>query len=80
MTLRLLADYSDVRGWPGIPQLTASHIEEYLVYLQERPRWFGDTEVTSWHLLVGIMREGEGIASALLENLGVPFEKVFASR
>jgi ATP-dependent Clp protease ATP-binding subunit ClpC len=42
--------------------------------------WFGDTEVTSWHFLVGIIREGEGVAYGALELLGANFEKVFASR
>lgn len=41
MCLRLLADYVGARGWPSVSEMTASHIEEYLVYLQERFRWFG---------------------------------------
>lgn len=41
MTLRLLVDYAEARGWPEVSRLTVSHLEEYLVYLQQRPRWFG---------------------------------------
>ena len=41
MALRLLADYAEAQGWPQISGLSASRIEEYLVYLQERSRWFG---------------------------------------
>lgn len=44
MTLRLLADYAEAQGWPQTSGLSASHIEEYLVYLQERSRWFGQRE------------------------------------
>ena len=44
MSLRLLADYAELQGWPETSRLTTSHIEEYLVYLQERPRWFGKRE------------------------------------
>lgn len=40
MCLRLLVDYAEAQRWPETSRLTASHIEEYLVYLQERPRWF----------------------------------------
>ena len=46
MSLRLLADYGDAQRWPGIASLTASDIEEYLVYLQERPRLFKEREAT----------------------------------
>ena len=41
MTLRLFADYAKAQGWPEVAELTTSHIEEYLVHLRERPRWFG---------------------------------------
>lgn len=41
MVLRLLLDYAEAQGWTGVSRLTASHLEEYLVYLQQRPRWFG---------------------------------------
>jgi hypothetical protein len=33
MVLRLLLDYAEVQGWTGVSRLTASHLEEYLVYL-----------------------------------------------
>ena len=41
MVLHLLLDYAEAQDWPETSQLTASHAEEYLVYLQECPRWFG---------------------------------------
>jgi site-specific recombinase XerD len=41
LALRLLTDYAEAQGWSEVFQLTASHIEDYLVYLRERPRWFG---------------------------------------
>ncbi len=39
--LRFLADYGKAHDWPEASKITTSHIEEYLVYLQERPRWIG---------------------------------------
>ena len=44
MCLRFLTDYGESHHWPEISGLTASHIEEYLVYIQERPRWFGKSD------------------------------------
>jgi len=41
LALRLFTDYAEAQGWPEVDRLTASHIEDYLVYLRERPRWFG---------------------------------------
>jgi site-specific recombinase XerD len=41
LALRLFTDYAEAKGWPQLSQLTVFHIKEYLVYLQERPRWFG---------------------------------------
>ena len=39
--MALLSAFAEENGWPGISELTTSHIEEYLLYLQTRPRWFG---------------------------------------
>ena len=44
MSLRFLTDYGEAHGWSESSQLLTSHIEEYLVYLQERPRWFNSRE------------------------------------
>jgi site-specific recombinase XerD len=41
MVLRLLAEYAEAQRWPEVSQITVSHIEQYLVFLRERPRWFG---------------------------------------
>jgi len=41
LALRLFTDYAEAQGWPEVGRLTASNIEDYLVYLRERPRWFG---------------------------------------
>ena len=42
--LALLAEYAEGQGWPGVAGLTTSHLEEYLAYLQTRPRWFGERD------------------------------------
>lgn len=44
MSLRLFTDYAEAKRWPEVSRLTVSHIEEYLVYLRERPRWFGNRD------------------------------------
>ena len=44
MCLRFLSEYAEARGWPEISRFTASHIEEYLVYLQEKPRRLGNSD------------------------------------
>lgn len=44
MCLRFLANYGEAHGWPEVSKLATSHIEEYLVSLQERPRWVGKSE------------------------------------
>jgi len=39
--LRGLAEYARAHRWPGVSRITTLHIEEYLVYLQERPSQLG---------------------------------------
>jgi len=41
VTLGLLSAYAEENDWPGVAGITADHIEEYLIHLQERPKWFG---------------------------------------
>ena len=43
-TIALLAVYSEEQHWSGVSTITTSHLEEYLSYLQDRPRWFGTRE------------------------------------
>ena len=40
-SVALLALYAEEEQWPPVGNLTTSHVEEYLTYLRERPRWFG---------------------------------------
>ena len=42
--IALLAVYSEEQRWPGVSAITTAHLEEYLTYLQDRPRWFGTRE------------------------------------
>ena len=44
MSCALLAIYSEEQDWPPLPQLTTTHMETYLDYLRNRPRWFGDRD------------------------------------
>ena len=43
-TIALAALFSEERRWPPVRGITTAHIEEYLAYLRERPRWFGTRE------------------------------------
>jgi len=40
--LGLLTTYAGEQDWPGLQGITTSHLEEYLAYLQRRPKWFGE--------------------------------------
>ena len=41
-TVAMAALYAEEQGWPDVPEITTEHIEEYLSYLQDRSRWFGE--------------------------------------
>ena len=41
-TLGMAALYAEKEGWPDVQEITTEHIEEYLSYLQDRLRWFGE--------------------------------------
>ena len=41
-TLAMTAQYAEEQGWPDVPEITTEHIEDYLSYLQDRVRWFGE--------------------------------------
>ena len=34
--------YTEEQGWPDVQEITTEHIENYLSYLQDRVRWFGE--------------------------------------
>ena len=42
----MAALYAEEQGWPDVPEITTEHIEEYLSYLQDRVRWFGERTYT----------------------------------
>ncbi len=44
-SLAMLAEYADSQLWPLAHEITTGHMEEYFLYLQVRPRWFGDRDV-----------------------------------
>ena len=41
-TTAMTALYAEEQGWPDVPDITTEHIEDYLSYLQDRVRWFGE--------------------------------------
>ena len=43
-TVAMTSSYAEEHHWPGVRDVTVSHIEDYLAYLQDRTRWFGERE------------------------------------
>ena len=41
-TVGMVAHYAEEQGWPDVQEVTTEHLEEYLSYLQDRTRWFGE--------------------------------------
>ena len=41
-TVGMAAHYAEEQGWPDVQDITTEHLEEYLAYLQDRVRWFGE--------------------------------------
>ena len=41
-TLGMGALYAEEQGWPDVQEITTEHIEDYLSYLQDQERWFGE--------------------------------------
>ena len=41
-TVAMAALYAEEQGWPDVQEITTEHIEDYLSYLQDRVRWFGE--------------------------------------
>ena len=41
-SVALVALYAEEQVWPRVREITTEHLEDYLIYLQERPRWFGE--------------------------------------
>src|SRR5918997_847213 len=50
--------------------------KKVLVLAQEEAQRFNHNYIGTEHLLLGLVREGEGIAAGVLSNLGVNLEKV----
>ena len=53
-TVAMSALYAEEQGWPDVPEIATEHIEDYLAYLQDRVRWFGErTYAEPWKLSKG---------------------------
>ena len=51
-------------------------VKKVIEFAIEESKKLGHSNVATEHLLLGIVREGEGIASGILESLGVTLERV----
>ena len=47
-----------------------------LAIAQEEAQRFNHSYIGTEHILIGILREGDGVASGVLENLGASLEDV----
>jgi predicted dehydrogenase len=68
-----------VRGHPGVPPPTGNDLitprgKKVLELALEEMTRFGHNYIGSEHLLLGLIRENEGIAANVLRSLGVTFE------
>ena len=45
-TVAMAALYAEEQGWPDVPDIITEHIEDYLAYIQDRVRWFGERTYT----------------------------------
>ncbi len=43
-TVAMASLYAEQQGWPSVGEITAAHMEDYLAYLQDRTRCFGERE------------------------------------
>ncbi len=41
-TVAMAALYAEEQAWPGVQEITTEHLEDYLAYLRDRVRWFGE--------------------------------------
>ena len=41
-TVAMVALYAEEHGWPDVQEIITEHLEDYLAYLQDRVRWFGE--------------------------------------
>ena len=41
-TVAMAALYAEEHGWLDVQEITTEHLEDYLAYLQDRVRWFGE--------------------------------------
>jgi len=41
-TIAYLCEYAENNDWPTVFEITTADLEEYLTYLQDRSRWFGE--------------------------------------
>ena len=63
------------RATPGEIDLTLRTRKVIELAVDEACR-YNDVNIETEHLLIGLMREGEGVAAGVLESLGVGLEKV----
>ncbi|MFN3306440.1 MAG: ATP-dependent Clp protease ATP-binding subunit [Candidatus Kapaibacteriota bacterium] len=60
----------------GQPKKFSSRVQDILRYLQEEASNLDNDFLGTEHFLLGIIREGEGIAVKILKNLGVDLEEL----
>lgn len=77
---QLVDSFARLVGEGQVPPLTepviVPRVAQVLDLAEEERRALGHSEVNAEHLLLGIVREGEGMAVAILRDLGIELEQV----
>ena len=54
----------------------SGHLQQAVSLAEEAAKHYHTNYIGTEHLLLGLIREGEGVAARVLENLGVDLNKV----
>src|ERR1043166_4154582 len=77
--VRMAVEFKIGRGAAGTSpsEITLSpRVKKVIELAVDEAKKFGHSHVGTEHLLLGIVREGEGVASGVLESLGLSLEKI----
>ena len=75
--VRLIDALTERRGMPGIDRFNkfTERARKVLHLAQEEAQRFKHNYIGTEHLLLGLIREGDGVAAKVLSNLGVDLDK-----
>jgi ATP-dependent Clp protease ATP-binding subunit ClpC len=68
--------YEKKREWPPGSSPTLAFAKRVIELAVDEARFLGHQYIGTEHILLGLLREGEGVAAGVLESLGVTVERV----